>query len=124
MAVTHPTAMRNILADAIDTAVNGGGGAGKLKILTSGDAVLATITLSATAYGAADAGVITLAGTPLEAEATGTGTAAKYTVCDFADTIIHQGSVATSGGDLTIDNTSIVTGQTVRCTGHSYSAPV
>ncbi|MBN1131201.1 MAG: hypothetical protein JXA71_19580 [Chitinispirillaceae bacterium] len=124
MAITHPTAARNTLANAINTLVNAGSAAGKLKILTSGDALLATLTLADPAFGSASNGAIALDCDPvLSAQATGTGTAAKFTVTDSDDTIIYQGSVATSGGDLTIDNTSIVTGQTVNVTAHSYTAP-
>jgi hypothetical protein len=122
MAITHPTATRTAIADLIDDRVNGGAGAGTLVILTSGDAVLASITLQDPAFGAGSNGEITLAGTPLEGTASGTGTAAKFEVRDSDATVIYTGSVATSGGDLTIDNTSITSGQTVRVTSHSYTA--
>lgn len=124
MAITHPTAARNTLASAINTLVNAGSAAGKLKILTSGDALLATITLNDPAFGSPSNGAIAAVTSPaLSTTATGTGTAAKFTVTDSDDTVVYQGSVATSGGDLTIDNTSIVTGQTVNVTAHSYTAP-
>jgi hypothetical protein len=119
MAITHPTAMRTTLAAAIVTAI---GSTGKLKILTSGDSVLGTITLGATSHSNSN-GVLTLSGVPLTANATGDGTAAKFTVTKSDDTVIYQGTVGTSGADLTIVNTSILTGQPLTVTAHTYTAP-
>jgi hypothetical protein len=123
MAITHGTTTRGTLAQAVLDAVNGGSAAGKLKILTSGDAVLCTITLQDPAHTRSGA-VLTLAGVPLSGTASGTGTAAKFTVTDSNDNIIYQGSVGTGGSDLTIDNTSIASGQTVQVTSHTYTAAV
>lgn len=122
MAITHPSAVRTAIANLIDDQVNAGSTYGKLKILTSGDSVLVTITLQDPAFGAANTGVITLAGVPLSNTAAGTGTAAKFTVTDSDDNIIFTGSVGTSGTDLTIDNTSINTGQTVTVSSMTYTA--
>lgn len=124
MAITHSTAVRTAVADSIDALVNAGSTFGKLKILTSANAVLATVTLQKPAFGSASSGVITLAGTPLSATAAGDGTAAKFSVTDSDDNIIFTGSCGLSGSspDLTIDNTSIITGQTVTVTAHAYTA--
>lgn len=123
MAITHPTTVRNALANLIDDQVNAGSTYGKLKLLTSGDSLLCAITLQDPAYGAAVTGTITLQGTPLEGTASGTGTIAKFTITDSDDNIIVQGSAAESGGDLTVDNDNVETDQTVRVTAHTYSAP-
>lgn len=122
MAITHSTTVRSAIANLIDDQVNGGSSFGKLKILTSGDSVLATITLQDPAFGSASSGVITLAGVPLSNTASGSGTAAKFTVTDSDDNIIYTGSVGTSGADITIDNTSIISGQTVSVSAHTYTA--
>lgn len=66
------------------------------------------------------AGVLTFSGTPISATASGTGTAAHYRIKDSAGTTCHmQGTVTATGGggDLTVDNTSIVSTQTVQITG-------
>lgn len=123
MAITHATAVRSVLANAIDDQVNGGSSFGKLKILTSGDSVLATVTLQDPAFGSASSGVITLQGTPLSTTATGDGAAAKFTCTDSDNNIIFTGSVGLSASDLTIDNTSILTGQTVTISSMTYTAP-
>ena len=126
MAITHPTTVRNALANSIDDQVNQGSTYGKLKILTSGDTVLATVTLQDPAFGAANTGVITLAGVPLsDTSADATGTAAKFTVTDSDDTIIFTGSAGLTGAspDLVLDNTSFVAGQTFTITALTYTAP-
>jgi hypothetical protein len=121
MAITHGTTTRGALALAVLDAVNGGASAGKLKIYTSGDGLLCTITLSDPAYTRSGA-VLTLAGVPLSGIASGTGNAAKFSVTDSDDNVVLQGSVGTSGADLTINNASITTGQTVNVTSHTYTA--
>jgi hypothetical protein len=125
MAVTHGTATRTAAADTIVDRVDAGGGAGKLKIRDAANVVLATIALPATAFSAAVAGVATLLGVPLsDTSADATGTAANFVITDSADVTIFGGSVTATGGggDLTVDNTSIVAGQTVTVTGFTYTA--
>lgn len=54
------------------------------------------------------------------------GTAGYYRIVDSAGTTCHeQGTVTATGGggDMTIDNTSIASGQTVNITGYSKTAP-
>ena len=123
MALTHSTAARNALADQIDTLVNTGSGSAKLRIKTSADAVLVEFTLQNPAFGAAANGQITLQGTPISATAGATGTAAKFDVLDRNGSMVFEGTVATSGGDLTITNTSITSGQTVNLNSLTYTAP-
>jgi hypothetical protein len=117
MAVTYSTAVKTDRLEVVVAAIDAGSGAGKLEIGTTGmSLVLATITLddpSATVSG----GVLTLAGTPLEATASGTGTAAAARIRDSDDTDIVTGlTVGTGGQDIVLDSTSITTGQTVRIT--------
>lgn len=121
MSISHSAALRGVLAQAILTAIDQGSSYGKIKIYTSGDSLLATITLQDPAMTRSGA-VLTLQGTPLSATASGTGTAAKFTVTDSDDNVIYQGSVGISGADLTIDNTSVNSGQTVRVTAHTYTS--
>ena len=75
MATRLPTAARNAACDAVVDLLDAGAGAGTIKIYTgsqpasANDAasgtLLATITLSDPAFGAASTGVATMAGTPL-----------------------------------------------------------
>lgn len=125
MAITLPNASRSAACNAVVDLVDAGSGAGKLVIMTSGDAVLATITLDDPAFGAASNGVATGAGTPLTAVATGDGAAAKFQVTDSDDTVIWSGTVTATGGggDVTFNTTSILTGQTVTVSSLSYTQP-
>lgn len=122
MALTHTTAIRNTLADAIDTAINAAG-AGTLGIYDSGDVLLASITLGATAFGASASGTITLGGVPLsDTSANATGTASYFRFNENGGTEIFRGTVGVSATDLVLDSVSITAGQTVTVTSFTYSA--
>lgn len=99
MAITLETNARNAAADAI-TALCDVSGPGDIQIATAAFAsILATVPLSATAYGAAAAGVATLAGTPLsDASADASGTAAVWRARDGVGTEVFNGPVALAGG--------------------------
>lgn len=124
MSITHGTSTRNAIADAVVDRIDLGTGtsSGRLKLLTSGDAVLVSLPMSSTAFGSASSGTAT-ANAITTTNATGTGTAAKFTVVDRDDNIIFQGTVGTSGADLTITNTSINSGDPISVTSLTYSAP-
>ena len=128
MAVTYnATVKNNRLSNVVDaigskTYVVGSGTstAGSLVIGTSAlsgsTGVLATFTLSATPATVASS-VLTLSGLPLSATASLTGTAALAEIRNNAGTVIVSGlTVATSGGDITINSTAISSGQTVTVT--------
>jgi len=75
--------------------------------------LLCTIALPSDWMNAAASGQKTKLGT-WSATASGTGTAAHFRIKDSAGTNCHlQGSVGQGSGDLSLDNTSIVSGQTV-----------
>jgi hypothetical protein len=127
MAITLSTAARNAACDAIVDLVDGGTGTATLVIGTTGMASeLATFDLQDPAFGAAATGTATLAGTTItDASADNTGTAAEFQVQDQDGTVIFSGSVTATGGggDVTIDNTSIVSGQTVNLTAFTFTVP-
>lgn len=124
MATTHGTTTRNAIADCVVDRIDAGSGAGKLKIYTSGDSLLATLTFSDPAFGAAADGVAT-ASSITSGTATGTGTAAKFTACDSDNNVVFAGSVTATGagGDLTLSSTAITTGDTVAVNAATYTAP-
>src|SRR5262245_41213015 len=76
MAVTHSTALRNVLADAVDNYINTtGGGTAQVLILDSSTTLVA-FNLGNPAFGSASSGTITLSGTPIgPANAVADGTA-------------------------------------------------
>ena len=123
-AATLKTNRMQLVADLIasKTAASSTGTAtaGSLVIGTSAlsgaTGVLVTITLSATP-GTVSGNVFTLAGTPLSATASGTGTAALAEFRNNAGTTVVSGlTVGTSGTDIIINATAISSGQSVQVT--------
>ena len=118
MAVIYNATVRTARMTEVKDAIDGGSGAGKLKIGTSGMAVvLATITL-ADPCGTVSGDILTFDFDPdISATAGNTGTAAAATITDSADTVIVSGlTVGTSGTNIVLDSTSITSGQTVTIT--------
>jgi hypothetical protein len=114
----------NVVNDAVNSktyvAGSGAGSAGSLVIGTSAlsgaTGVLATITLPNPAFTEASQ-VLTLAGVPLSATASATGTAAKAEFRNNAGTVIVTGlTVGTSGSDINLNSVAISSGQTVTVT--------
>jgi len=91
--------------------------------MTSGDVEVATLALSATAFGAAAAGTITAAAITNDSSATG-GTAALFKFQDRDNGEVFRGTVtATSGGgDIELSSVSVGVGDTVSITSFTYSA--
>jgi hypothetical protein len=125
MAVQLSVAVRNARLDAIETVV---GTTPKLQIRTGAQpancaaaasgTLLAEITLPSDWAAAASAGSKAMSGT-WQVNAVAAGTAAHYRLVDSAGTTCHeQGTVTATGGggDLTLDNTSIASGQQVTIT--------
>jgi len=120
MAIQFSVAVRNARINAVETTI---GTSPKLQIRTGAQpatcataasgTLLCELTLPSDWANAASSGASTLAGT-WTGTAVATGTAAHYRIVDTAGTTCHeQGSVGLGSGDLSLDNTSIATGQTV-----------
>jgi hypothetical protein len=123
MALQLSVAARNARLDAIETAA---GTAAKLLIFSGAVAancgaadpagLLATLVLPSDWMNAASGGSKTLLGS-WSVAASGTGTALSFRIKDSAGTTCHvQGTVGMGSGDLSLDNTSIASGQTVQVT--------
>jgi len=130
MAITLLVSTRNAACDAIAAAVDAGAGAGTLEIksaasTTAGASEVATLTFSATAFGAAGAAVAGRADantiTP-DTNATG-GTAAFYTVFDGDGLAVWQGTVSTTGADLNLTSTAIGAGDTLSVSAFTLTVP-
>lgn len=78
------------------------------------------VSFTACNFAAAASGAIALTGTPETATAGGTGTAGHFRMYNGA-TCHVQGTVGTAGADMTIDNASITSGQTVNVTGYTLT---
>lgn len=127
MTTRISVAAANAAADAI-TALPDVSGPGYVEIRTgtqpatvataASGTLLGTLTLSATAFGAASGGVCTAATITGDTSADATGTAGYFRCYDGAGTAVIDGSItATSGGgDMELDSVSIVAGGTIDMT--------
>lgn len=127
MAVTHSTAMRNTIADAVDTAI---GASGNLCFRLSGTVsapgtIVATLPLSATAFGAASNGVITANAITSDTNATGNASpVANATLQTSGGTVVVHCAVGASGSDINMTGgLTIGAGDTVSCSSLTYTAP-
>lgn len=126
MALAYSTTLRNAMLDAITTAI---GANGLLRIYdgsrpaSGGTAttLLAELALSATAAGAASSGVLTLSAITQDSSANATGTATWFRIVTSGGTFVIDGSVGTSGSDLNLTTTSIVSGQPVSVTSFTIT---
>jgi hypothetical protein len=132
MALQYSATVRNAQLDAFETAI----GASAVLKIRSGSApadcatadsgtVLATLSLPSDWMAAASAGSKAKSGTWEDATADATGTAAHFRVYASDGTTCHaQGTVTATGGggDMTLDNTSIASGQKVTITTFTISA--
>lgn len=126
-AITYAAATKNARLTAVRDAIDGGPAAGTLQICTntSCSSVLATITLNDPS-GTVSGGVLTFSGFPKsDTSADGTGTAGGGRIRDSTGTEIYNFTLTATGGggDLTLDNTSIVTGQTVTINSLTLTHP-
>lgn len=118
MALAYATTTRNNRLDQITSAV---GASGLLRIYdgarpaTGGAAttLLAELTCGATFAAGAAAGVLTLNAITQDASANATGTATWFRITTSGGTAVVDGSVSTSGSDLNLTTTSIVSTQPV-----------
>lgn len=123
MAVTHGAGTRTVIADAVVDRLDVGG-TGTLVFDTSGDVEVATLTFSATAYGAAVGPTATANAITADASATG-GTIAKAKQIGVTHgTVIMCSVTATGGGgDIELNSVIVSAGQQVSVSSLTYTAP-
>lgn len=124
MAITHPTAVRNAIADLVVDRLDLGSGtsAGRLKFRTSGDVDVATLPLSNPAFGSASSGGASANAITADTNAAG-GAVAKFVLTDRDATVTFTGAVATSGSDINISSLTVGAGDTVSVASLVYNAP-
>lgn len=127
MALAFSTAVRNSMLDAITSAA---GGSALLNIYdgsrpaTGGTAttLLAQLTCNATFAAGASSGVLTLNAITTDSSANATGTATWFRITTSGATHIVDGNVGTSGSDLNLNTTSIVSGGPVAVSSFTITA--
>lgn len=131
MALQESVAVRNARLDAIESTI----GVSAILAIMSGSAPancaasetgtrLVTATLPSDWMANASSGSKAKSGTWQDASADNTGTAGYFRIYDSTGTTCHmQGTVTAtgSGGDMTLDNTSIASSQSVTVTGFTLT---
>lgn len=132
--LTLTTAIRNAMTDAIVDSLDAGSGAGTIAIRSGSrptapsdsatGTLLATVTCSDPAFGAASAGAASLSD-PASVLAVATGTATWFRAFDSTGAACFDGSVTATGGggDLTLGTVAITSGLAVDVTGGTISVP-
>jgi len=126
------TNSRNKACDALCGEINTGG-AGTIAIRTGtqptnvGDAdtgtLLGTLTFSATAFGNSSTGTAT-ANAITSATAGNSGTAGHFRIKSGAGSIHSDGTCGQGTGDLSFDNSTIVSGGSIAISSFSVTIPV
>ena len=126
MAVTHSTAARNAATDAVTALI---GASGNLKFRLAGNVgapgtAVATLPLSATAFGASSSGTATANAITTDSNATGNASpVATATLETSAGTVVIHCAVAASGADINMSNgLTVAAGDQVSCSSLTYTA--
>jgi len=127
MAVTHSTAARNAATDAVTALIST---SGNLVFRTSPSSVaspgtaVATLPLSATAFGASSSGTATANAITSDTNAAGNASPVAFaTLQTSGGTIVIHCAVAASGSDINMTNgLTVAAGDTVSCSSLTYTA--
>ena len=133
MAIKFSVEARNAMLDAIETAA-GTSAIMKLRTgapptnITDADSgtVVSTINLPSDWMAAAASGVKSKSGTWDDTSADAAGTLGHYRLYkNDGTTVVSQGTITATGGggDMTVDNTVVASGQQVTITAFSWTAP-
>jgi hypothetical protein len=126
MAVTHSTAARNAATDAVTGTI---GASGNLKFRLAGTigspgAAVATLPLSATAFGASSGGTATANAITSDTNAAGNASpVANASLETSGGTLQIHCAVAASASDINMSNgLTVAAGDTVACSSLTYTA--
>lgn len=135
MAISLSTSLASAMADQVTAKIDAGTGPGTLKVYTgskpasvataASGTLLATFTMADPSATAAASGVVTLDFSPaLSATVAATGTAGWFRVADSDGNAVLDGTVGTSGTDLTFSTVSWTSGGTVTLTSGTVTEPL
>lgn len=126
MAVSHSTAARDAATNAVTALIST---SGKLVFRLTGTVgapgtAVATLSLSATAFGASSSGTATANAITADTNATGNASpVATATLETSAGVVVIQCAVAASGSDINMTNgLTVASGDTVSCSSLTYTA--
>lgn len=123
MTISHLTALRSTLADAVDAHVNTGSGTAKVR-LRDGSTTIVDFDLEDPAFGNASSGIIALAGVPIAATAGADGDVDNFQIVNRNGDVSLSGSVTAvgMGGDIEVTNINIANGQDCELESLTYTA--
>lgn len=132
MALAYSTTIRNAMLDAITTAAGNGAllriydSTGTGRPATGGaittQVLLAELTCGTPFASSAAAGLLTLSSITQDSSANNSGTATWFRIVKSdGTTFVLDGNVATSGSDLNLTTTTIVSGQPVSITSFTIT---
>ena len=114
MTIIYRATLRTTRLDAVLTDIDGGVGAGKLKLYTTGLALLLVDITLADPAGVVLGDTLTFTMPQSDASADNTGAAAEATITDSDDNVIISGlTVGTSATDIILSSTAITQTQEV-----------
>ncbi|MBE0615151.1 MAG: hypothetical protein IH604_15875 [Burkholderiales bacterium] len=124
MPVTHPTRVRNSIADFVCAQINEGTRPGKLVMQTAGGVTVATLRFANPAFAASVAGVASANAIVSDTNAVG-GTIARAELRNAAGVAKVLCSVTATGmgGDIQLASVVVSAGQSVSVSALSYGAP-
>jgi hypothetical protein len=132
MAFELSTGARNAACDAIVDAIDTGG-TGTIQIRTGAQpgspndaasgTLLATLTFSATAFGAAASGTATANAITSDTSVDATGTAGYARILDGAAATIADMDIGQGSGTLNFDDTSFISGGTAAISSLTVTVP-
>ncbi len=121
LTIAYSGTVRNNRLTQVLNAIDGGSGAGLLRIYTASrpatggtaTTLLAELTFSDPCSSGPSSGTLTMSAITADSSANATGTATWFRVVDSSGTFVMDGDVGTSGSDLNLNSTSISSGQNV-----------
>ena len=125
MAVTHPTSMRNLVADQVTAQCDTGSTRSQLLFQDSGSTTICILTFSSTAFGAASTAVA-VAESITDGNSTIAGTVTIGLVrsaTEFLQVLSCSVTSTGGGGDIELSSNVISSGQTISITSLQYTAP-
>lgn len=125
MAITHSTAVRNLLADVVgDACAVGSATESKLNIRDA-STLIVSFLLGNTPFGSPSSGVITASAPPVATNAVADGSSVdNFLLLDRDGTTILSGSVTATGmgGDIEVSNINIANNQDCELESLTYEA--
>lgn len=135
MVTRISNAARSAAADGVVDLLDAGAGPGTIQIRTGAQpatvataatgTLLGTLTLTKPAFGSAVNGVATAVTITGDTSADATGTAGWFRALDSNGNAIIDGSITATGGggDLILDNVSVIAGGTINITSWTVTQP-